>query len=214
MVPQPLEIRLASGIYALNRLLMTLQNKRVPVAAFSISGGSKETRLSILLDCPEETARRYATLLEGLEDVEEIEVRAPEGEGLSEVPVRVERLDHLVLTVRDVEETSAFYERVLGLRGVEFGGGRRALAFGEQKINLHEAGREFEPKAARPTPGSADLCFVVEREIPAVVEHLKSEGVEVVEGPVERTGAVGRMTSVYLRDPDGNLIEMSKYEEA
>lgn len=100
------------------------------------------------------------------------------------------------------------------MRGVEFEGGRRALAFGNQKINLHEAGREFEPKATRPTPGSADLCFVVEQEIPTVVEHLKSHGVEIVEGPVGRAGAMGRMTSVYLRDPDGNLIEISKYEEA
>jgi catechol 2,3-dioxygenase-like lactoylglutathione lyase family enzyme len=109
-------------------------------------------------------------------------------------------IDHLVLTVRDLEATIAFYER-LGMRHVLFGEGRHALAFGSQKLNLHVAGRELEPKAAHATPGSADLCFLV--------EHLSTAGLDVVEGPVERTGATGRILSVYVRDPDGNLVELS-----
>lgn len=125
---------------------------------------------------------------------------------------KVERLDHLVLTVRHIDETCAFYERVLGMRRVTFEGDKQALTFGDQKINLHEAGREFEPKAARPTPGSADLCFVSREDIAAVVEHLRSCGIEIVEGPIEQTGALGPMSSVYFRDPDRNLIEVSSYE--
>jgi len=121
----------------------------------------------------------------------------------------VEALDHLVLTVADIDATCAFYERVLGMTPVTFAGGRRALAFGGQKINLHQAGAEFEPKAARPTPGSADLCLLVSGPIDAVVDHLAAERVAVEEGPVARTGARGPITSVYLRDPDGNLIEIA-----
>jgi catechol 2,3-dioxygenase-like lactoylglutathione lyase family enzyme len=123
--------------------------------------------------------------------------------------VRLERLDHLVLTVADIDTTIAFYERVLGMRAVTFGPGRRALEFGGQKINLHQAGREFEPKARRPTPGSADLCFLSAMALDAVVAHLQACGVPIEEGPVERTGAVGPMDSVYVRDPDANLIEIS-----
>ena len=114
--------------------------------------------------------------------------------------MKIESLDHLVLTVRDLDATIAFYER-LGMRHVVFDGGRHALTFGSQKINLHLAGHEFEPKASRPTPGSADLCFLV--------DALDSAGLDVVEGPVERTGAVGALRSVYVRDPDENLIELS-----
>jgi len=124
----------------------------------------------------------------------------------------VEALDHLVLTVADIDATCAFYERVLGMTAVTFAGGRRALAFGGQKINLHQAGAEFEPKAARPTPGSADLCLLVSGPIEAVVGHLDAEGVAVEEGPVARTGARGPITSVYVRDPDGNLIKVSTYD--
>jgi catechol 2,3-dioxygenase-like lactoylglutathione lyase family enzyme len=121
----------------------------------------------------------------------------------------IRALDHLVLTVADVERTVDFYTRVLGMEAVTFGAGRQALAFGEQKINLHQAGREFEPKALRPTPGSADLCLLTDAEPEAVIARLRGEGVEVEEGPVERTGARGPLVSVYFRDPDGNLLEVS-----
>lgn len=122
-------------------------------------------------------------------------------------------LDHLVLTVASIEATAAFYQRVLGMDVVTFGAGRTALTFGPQKINLHQAGREFEPKAARPTPGSADLCLIAEGGTEAVIAHLTAEGVTVEEGPVMRTGATGPIRSVYFRDPDGNLIEVSEYVE-
>lgn len=121
----------------------------------------------------------------------------------------IDHLDHLVLTVRDIEATCAFYSRVLGMRVATFGGGRKALQFGAQKINLHEAGKEFEPKAWRPTPGSADLCFITRTPIPQVVEHLGRFGVDIELGPVERMGARGYLISVYVRDPDHNLIEIS-----
>ena len=121
----------------------------------------------------------------------------------------VEHLDHLVLTVADVEATCAFYSRVLGMEPVTFGAGRRALAFGAQKINLHSAGREFEPKALRPTPGSADLCLITSTPLEQVTAHLQDIGIEIVDGPVMRTGAQGPIRSVYFRDPDGNLIELA-----
>lgn len=123
--------------------------------------------------------------------------------------MRIDRLDHLVLTVADMEATIVFYERVLGMRAVTFGAGRRALAFGRSKINLHEAGREFEPKAARATPGSADLCLMAETPLEQVIAHLRACDVAIEEGPVQRTGALGPIDSVYVRDPDGNLIEIS-----
>ena len=123
--------------------------------------------------------------------------------------MRIDHLDHLVLTVADIDATVAFYTRVLGMEAVEFGGGRRALAFGPSKINLHEAGREFEPKAERPTPGSADLCLITLDPIEQVRRELAEAGVAVEEGPVGRTGARGPLLSVYLRDPAGNLVEIS-----
>lgn len=123
--------------------------------------------------------------------------------------MQIDSLDHLVLTVADVEATCAFYQRVLGMQVVTFGAGRKALAFGAQKINLHQAGREFEPKAQRPTPGSADLCFLSSVPLPQVQAHLAACGVTVTEGPVQRTGAQGPILSVYFRDPDLNLIEVS-----
>jgi catechol 2,3-dioxygenase-like lactoylglutathione lyase family enzyme len=125
--------------------------------------------------------------------------------------MKVNRLDHLVLTVADVDATVDFYHRVLGMEAVTFKGGRRALAFGTSKLNLHQAGHEFEPKAAHPTPGSADLCFVVDDPIDQVRADLVAYGVEIEEGPVERTGATGPILSVYFRDPDQNLIEVSNY---
>jgi catechol 2,3-dioxygenase-like lactoylglutathione lyase family enzyme len=125
--------------------------------------------------------------------------------------ITIDALDHLVLTVRDLQATTVFYTRVLGMTEITFGQGRRALSFGAQKINLHQAGREFEPKAATPTPGSADLCFVTTVRPADVLAHLDACGVPVVEGPVMRTGARGPITSVYCRDPDENLIEISSY---
>lgn len=121
----------------------------------------------------------------------------------------VDRVDHIVLTVADIDRTIAFYADVLGMAPVTFGEGRRALAFGNQKINLHEAGREFEPRALHPTPGSADLCFIVTRPLHQVLEHLAACGVALVEGTVRRTGATSPLESVYILDPDGNLIELS-----
>ncbi|WP_213663687.1 VOC family protein [Stutzerimonas stutzeri] len=123
--------------------------------------------------------------------------------------MQIDHLDHLVLTVADIETTVDFYTRVLGMQAVTFGEGRKALVFGQQKINLHQAGREFEPKAERPTPGSADLCFIVATPLEHVIAHLKAQQVAILEGPVQRTGATGPIRSVYVRDPDFNLIELS-----
>lgn len=127
--------------------------------------------------------------------------------------MRIERLDHLVLTVRDIAATCAFYQRVLGMEVVTFGEGRKALAFGQHKFNLHEAGREFEPKADQPTPGAIDLCLIAQGTLDDVIAHLKACGVPILEGPVKRTGARGPILSVYFRDPDLNLIEVSTYLE-
>lgn len=119
------------------------------------------------------------------------------------------RIDHLVLTVASIEQSCDFYARVLGMGVETFCEGRKALTFGNQKINLHRAGHEFEPKADRPTPGSADLCFISDTPIDDVIVHLQAEGVAIEEGPVRRTGATGPILSVYFRDPDHNLIEVS-----
>jgi catechol 2,3-dioxygenase-like lactoylglutathione lyase family enzyme len=121
----------------------------------------------------------------------------------------IQRLDHLVLTVRDVDATVAFYTDLLGMEAITFGNGRRALRFSRQKINLHKAGREVEPKAERPVPGSADLCFITAVPIETVLERIRAADVPVVEGPVKRTGANGPIRSVCLRDPDGNLLEVA-----
>ncbi len=125
--------------------------------------------------------------------------------------MKIDRLDHIVLTVASLDATCAFYSAVLGMEVSEFGAGRKALLFGHQKINLHQAGAEFEPKAKSPTPGSADLCFIAETSLQDVVAHLKGLGIGIEEGPVERTGATGPLESIYLRDPDQNLIEISNY---
>ncbi len=127
-------------------------------------------------------------------------------------PVVIDRVDHLVLTVADIEQTIDFYVRVLGMVPVTFGAGRRALLFGRNKLNLHQAGHEFDPKARRPTPGSTDVCLVTTTPLDRVVAHLRACGVPIEEGPVSRTGATGPITSVYFRDPDGNLIEVSTYD--
>lgn len=123
--------------------------------------------------------------------------------------MRIDRLDHLVLTVADIDATMDFHTRVLGMEAVTFGAGRIALAFGHSKINLHRAGHEFEPKAHCPTPGSADPCLIAAKSLDLVIEDLTARGVPIEEGPVERTGATGPILSVYFRDPDRNLIEVS-----
>ncbi|MDH3281739.1 MAG: VOC family protein [Gammaproteobacteria bacterium] len=125
--------------------------------------------------------------------------------------MRIERIDHLVLTVKHLAVTCEFYRTVLGMEVITFGNGRTALRFGDQKINLHVAGAELEPKAEHPTPGSADLCFITAAPLEAVMNHWAALGVKSLGGPMERTGALGPMRSVYCRDPDRNLIEVSNY---
>jgi len=122
--------------------------------------------------------------------------------------MRIIGLDHLVLTVKSIEATVAFF-RQLGFAEVHFGEGRVALQCGEHKLNLHESGREFEPKAKSPTSGSADLCFRVETPLQQVIAELGAAGIPIESGPAHRTGARAGLLSVYLRDPDGNLIELS-----
>lgn len=123
--------------------------------------------------------------------------------------MNVASLDHLVLTVADIARTCDFYTRALGMRVARFGEGRVALHFGQQKINLHQADRTFDPKAMAPTAGSADLCFLIAGALEDAITHLKALGIAIEEGPVERTGATGRIQSIYLRDPDGNLLELA-----
>ena len=128
--------------------------------------------------------------------------------------MQIEAIDHLVLTVRDINRTCEFYSRILGMQVVTFGEGRKALAFGSQKFNLHEQGKEIEPKAAAPTPGAIDICLLTKTPLADVIGHLSCSGVEIIEGPVRRTGANGPIVSIYFRDPDSNLLEVSNYAEA
>ena len=127
--------------------------------------------------------------------------------------MEISGLDHLVLTVADISVTIRFYHDILGMQAKRFspsdGTERWALVFGVQKINLHQVGDEFEPKAARATAGSADLCFLSDTKIADWQVHLAKRGVEMIEGPVKRTGAIGAILSIYIRDPDGNLLEIS-----
>lgn len=125
--------------------------------------------------------------------------------------MNISRLDHLVLTVMDIDTTVEFYVSVLGMEKEVFGAGRFALKYGNQKINLHQVGKEFEPKADRPTSGSADLCFITDVPLNEAMEHVRSKGIEIIEGSVTRTGATGPINSFYFRDPDMNLIEVSNY---
>jgi len=129
-------------------------------------------------------------------------------------PVTVTGLDHVVLTVADLDQTADFFQRVLGMRPVTFAAGRRALEFGTSKINLHQAGQEITPHAARPVPGSADLCLTTTAPPGQILAHLAAQQVPVADGPVPRTGAQGPITSIYIRDPDGNLIEIASYSES
>ncbi len=125
--------------------------------------------------------------------------------------MQITRIDHFVLTVASIPETCAFYE-VLGMTVETFGAGRKALRFGAQKINLHEVEREFEPKALRPTAESGDFCLITETPLEDVIAHLTAHGLQIEEGPVDRTGATGPITSIYLRDPDNNLVEIANYK--
>ena len=123
--------------------------------------------------------------------------------------MKISKIDHLVLTVTDIEKTASFYVSVLGMVKEVFGDGRIALKCGSQKINLHELGKEFEPKANKPMPGSADLCFITHTPLDDAMAHVKRCGIEIIEGPVERTGTNGPLRSFYFRDPDQNLIEVA-----
>ena len=123
--------------------------------------------------------------------------------------MKIKCIDHLVFTVQDIDATIAFYTRVLGMTAATFAEGRKALVFGTQKINLHKAGEEIKPHGKNPMPGSADLCFITETPIPEVISHLASCNVKILAGPWQRQGAVGSLLSVYLLDPDGNLIEIA-----
>lgn len=125
--------------------------------------------------------------------------------------MKISHLDHLVLTVANIERTCDFYHRVLGFEVVTFLGDRKALAFGQQKINLHQVGKEIDPKALTPTAGSGDLCFIAATPLEEVIKELQAAHVAIEIGPVDRTGATGKIRSVYLRDPDQNLIEISNY---
>jgi len=125
--------------------------------------------------------------------------------------MKIDRIDHVVLTVKDISATCDFYSKVLGMEVVTFGEGRKALAFGSQKINLQQFGRESTLIAEKPTPGSADVCFITSVPVFEVIAHLQSFGVKLIGGPVERNGARGEMMSVYFRDPDLNLVEVSNY---
>ncbi len=126
--------------------------------------------------------------------------------------MNIKHIDHLVLTVKSIKATVQFYESVLGMKKEIFNEGRVALKFGNQKINLHQAGEEFELKADTPTPGSADLCFITDVDLNTAIDHIKDKGVHIIEGPVKRTGAKGQIMSFYFRDPDLNLIEVASYK--
>ena len=125
--------------------------------------------------------------------------------------MNISHIDHIVLTVSDIKSTLDFYQRILGMEVETFAEGRIALTFGSQKINLHQHGKEFEPKAESPTPGSQDLCFITETPLDEAIAHVRDQGVEVIEGPVARSGAQGPIVSFYFRDPDLNLIEVANY---
>ena len=125
------------------------------------------------------------------------------------MPIQMDHIDHLVMTVENVETTCNWYQRVLGIKNAVFGEGRKALLLNKQKINLHQKGAEFEPHAHAPTPGSLDLCLISPTPLAQVLEHLKQQRVPVEKGPIKRNGATGLITSIYIRDPDKNLLEIS-----
>lgn len=130
---------------------------------------------------------------------------------VSKQSISIEFIDHIVLTAKDIQRTYNFYAEALGMSVIEFGQGRKSLVFGKQKINLHEYGKEFEPKAIGAAPGTTDICLITETPISTLISHLEKIGIDIIEGPVERTGAMGKINSIYFRDPDGNLVEVSNY---
>jgi catechol-2,3-dioxygenase len=123
--------------------------------------------------------------------------------------MKITHLDHLVLTVEDIEKSCDFYQKCLGMVIKTFKGNRKALHFGNQKINLHQSGAEFKPNARMAMPGSEDLCFITDTDLKSVITHLKQLNITIEEGPVKRTGASDSILSIYIRDPDGNLIELA-----
>jgi len=123
----------------------------------------------------------------------------------------IDRLDHFVMTTAQPEETIRFYTEVLGMTLEHFGNGRRALKFGRQKINIHVKGKEYEPKAHAPGVGTLDFCFIASVPLDQVIARLAQHNVKIIEGPVQKTGAMGPIKSVYFRDPDLNLVEVSEY---
>ena len=149
--------------------------------------------------------------------ISEVEKLIIEGKNLNshlkDKSIEIDNIDHLVLTVKDIKTTCEFYSKVLGMEVVTFNRGRIALKFGDRKFNLHEFGKEIEPKAIAPTPGSADFCLITKNSLTSIIEHLRLCQVEVIEGVVSRTGAIGKIKSIYIRDPDQNLVEISSYED-
>ena len=128
--------------------------------------------------------------------------------------MKIDRIDHFVLTVASIDATCDFYQRVLGFERHSPANKPTSLSFGRQKINVHQTGRTFDPRARQPTPGAADFCLVTHTPIEAVLAHLERHGVAIEKGPVDRMGATGAMVSIYFRDPDGNLVEVSRYCDA
>ena len=129
----------------------------------------------------------------------------------TEITVLIKTIDHIVLTVYNIEASLDFYQAILGMEVETFAEGRIALKFGSQKLNLHQYGKEFEPKAQSPLPGSIDLCFITETPLAEAMSQVRNRGVRIIEGPVEKTGAQGPISSFYFRDPDMNLIEVANY---
>ncbi len=153
--------------------------------------------------------------MQGVTEMSTLEgaLRLPDGEAET-AQIEVRTLDHLVLTVADVERSLEFYAQTLGMQPITFGAGRQGLAFGEQKINLHQTDDSFSPEPGTATAGSADLCFLIEGSANQAVLHLQNLGIAIEQGPVEREGAQGKaLRSVYFRDPDGNLIEVAEQVE-
>lgn len=128
--------------------------------------------------------------------------------------MKIKSIDHIVLTVSDISQICRFYTQILGMEEITFSNNRKALKFGSQKINIHLKGHEYDPKAKQPTTGSADICLIVETSLDEVINRLRKYGIQIEGGPVERTGAQGALISIYIRDPDGNLIELSNIKEA